>query len=76
MVCWKGKVAGDMARDTKITVASINACKNRQRGSRGNRRINDDSDANFQCPLAWRFTEKPYRACVCVSSRKKDSAAK
>jgi len=77
MVCWKGKVAGDMARDTKITVASINTCKNRQRGSRGNRRINDDSDANFQWPLAIsRFTEKPYRACVCVSSRKKDSAAK
>lgn len=55
---WKGKVAGDMARDTKIMVASINTCKNRQRGSR---RING-GDANFQWPLARRFssfTEKP-----------------
>lgn len=41
-----------MARDTKITVASINTCKNRQRGSR---RING-GDANFQCPLARRFS--------------------
>lgn len=29
----KGKVAGDMARDTKIMVASINTRENRQRGS-------------------------------------------
>lgn len=67
MVLLEGKVAGDMARDTKITMASINTCKNRQRGSRDNGRINDDGDANFQCLLArcFAFTEKPHHfACV------------
>ena len=66
---WKGKVAGDMARDTKITVASINTCKNRQRGSR---RING-GDANFQFPLARRFSiyQETLHARVLASQKKK-----
>lgn len=63
-----------MARDTKITVASINTCKNWQRGSRDNGRINDDGDANFQCLLARRFafTEKPHRFVrVCYLPKKR-----
>lgn len=58
-----------MARDTKITVASINTCKNRQRGSR---RING-GDANFQCPLARRFSiyQETLHARVLASQKKR-----
>lgn len=60
-----------MARDTKITVASINTYKNRQRGSR---RINGGG-ANFQCSPSTTFciyTEKLYvHVRVSVPKKKK-----
>lgn len=71
----EGKVAGDVARDTKITVASINTCKNRQRGTRG-RRINTNFQYSRTTSLAY-FARRPRNLlrvhvymcmCVCVLS--------
>lgn len=81
----EGKVAGDVARDTKITVASINTCKNRQRGTRG-RRING-GNANFQYSLTRRLSRReretlrvralsPDPALPPSLPEKKDSASK
>lgn len=78
----EGKVAGDVARDTKITVASINTCKNRQKAGAAGASMAamliysvHSHDVSSRLSLV----DKGTFACACDNPRsppKKDSTAK